>query len=207
MLCAATQPRIQDPALTEHDRHDLRCAAAVAVVAVMQARGDAAGRALPPLGIRGKRYFGLVGERIAAQTGLSAAAMHDVLADAARSVAHDGAPAVAVSCLGELDAAVPPRPAPDAVACLAMLDVYADVLAARDANNALVPTLRRESAALAPAAHALMLARGLDAAGEATAIQHERARVHEAITGGPATVDADDFALCRQLNAVRPAPR
>jgi hypothetical protein len=199
--------------LTAQDRHDVRCAAALAVVAAMQAQGDAAAIALPPLGIRGKRYFGQVGERVSAQTGLSGEALRDVLADAARRVAHDGAPAVAASCLGELDAAVPPRPAPDAVTCLAMLDVYADVLASRDANNALAPTLRRESAALAPAAHALLAARGLDAPGEAHAIAAEHARVHEALTGGPATVDADDFAQCHpskpghRLNDSGPAPR
>jgi hypothetical protein len=206
-LGAATQPQTPGPVLSAQDHHDLRCAAALAVVAVMQTRGEAAAIALPPLGIRGKRYFGLVGERIAAQSGLSGEAMHDILADAARSVAHEGAPAVARSCLGELDAAVPQRPAPDAVACLAMLEVYADVLAARNANDALIATLRREAMALAPAAHALLQARGLDAAREADTLEREHARVREALTGGPAIVDADDFAQCRRLNAGRPAPR
>jgi len=203
LLGAATQPPAPDR-LTGQDRHDVRCAAALAVVAAMQDRGDSAALALPPLGIRGKRYFGLVGERVAAQTGLSGEAVRDVLAEAAHNVAHDGAPAVAASCLGELDTAVPPRPAPDALACIAMLDVYADVLTARDATNALAITLRREAAALAPAAQALLGARGLDASGGAGAIEHEHARVREALNGGPDTVDADDFAQCRRLAATKP---
>jgi hypothetical protein len=190
-------------ALTARQHHDIRCAAAFAVVAVGQTRGNPAALALPPLGIRGKRYLGLVGERVAAQTGLTGEAVRDLLADAARTVAHDGAPVVAAACLGELDGAVPPHPAPDAVACVVMLGVYADVLAARAGDSKLRETLVRESARLAPAAHALLAARGLDPAGEAAAIDTERARVREALNGGPASVDADDFALCRRLAATK----
>ena len=143
LLGAATQPPPPAP-LTEQDRHAIRCAAAFAVTAVAQTRGDAAALALVPLGIRGKRYFGLIGERVAATSGLSGDALRDILAAAARAVALEGAPGVAASCLGELDAAVPPRPVPDAPACLAMLDAYAEVLAMRDPDSALAITLRRE---------------------------------------------------------------
>jgi hypothetical protein len=197
-LCAQTQPAAPAAPLNDHQRHDLRCAAAFAVVAVAQTRGDAAALALPPVGIRGKRYLGLVGERIAAQTGLSGEAVHDLLLGAARDVTHDGAPAVAVACLGELDAAVPPRPAPDAVACLALLGVYADVLATRDRDSATGRALAREAARLDRAAHAMLAARGVD---PAAAIETARARVREALTGGPAVVDADDFNACRRLAA------
>jgi hypothetical protein len=204
-LGAQTQPGVPVAGVpNEHQRHDLRCAAAFAVVAVAQTRGDAAALALPPLGIRGKRYLGLVGEQIAAQTGLSGEAVHDLLAAAARSVAHDGAPGVAAACLGALDSAVPPRPAPDAVTCFALFTVYADVLATRDPADPRAARLRRDSAFLAVMAHALLSGRGVDAAGETAAIEHERARIREALTGGPATIDADDFAQCRHLAAAPP---
>lgn len=198
LLGAATQPASAD-ALTEHQRHDLRCAAAFAVVAVAQTRGDAAALALPPLGLRGKRYLGLVGERVSTETGLSGETVHDLLAAAAKKVAHDGAIAAATACLADLDDVAPPRPAPDAVMCHALLGVYGDVLAARDTDSALGRTLARESATLAPYAHSLLRARGLDPAGETAAIDQHRAQVREALNGGPAVIDADDFAQCRRL--------
>lgn len=199
LLGAATQPPVPPPVFSTQDSHAVRCAAAFAVTAAAQARGDAAAMALPPLGIRGKRYLGLIGERLAEAKALSGEAARDLFTQAARSVVHDGAIGVAKACLGDLDAVVPPRPAPDAVACLAMLDVYAQVLATRSPADPLATRLRRDSASLAPAAHALLGAKGLDAAGEAAAIDHERSRVREALTGGPATLDADDFAQCRHL--------
>lgn len=186
----------QKPADQQH--HDLRCAAAFAVVALAQAHGDASALALPPLGLRGKRYLGLVGERVADETGLSGAAVHDLLAAAAKEVMHDGSVAVATACLADLDHVAPPRPAPDAVTCLALLGVYADVLAARDSDSALGHTLAGEAAGLAPAAGDALRAQGLDAA---AAIEQRRAQVRDALNGGPAGIDADDFAQCRRLAA------
>ena len=204
LLGAATPPAnaVAD-GLTEPQRHDLRCAAAFAVVAVAQSRGDAAALALPPLGLRGKRYLGQVGEQVAAQTGLGGEAVHDLLAAAARAVAHDGAIGVARGCLADLDTRAPPRPAPDAVTCLALLGVYADVLAARDTDSPLGQTLARESARLGPLAHGLLAARGLDRAGEATALAQRRAELRDALNGGPTEIDADDFAQCRSLATAR----
>jgi len=189
-LGAATQPGAPDlTRLTDRHRHDLRCAAAFAVVAAGQARGDAASLALPPLGIRGKRYLGQVGERVAAEADVSGETVRDLLAAEAQRLGQQAAPAAAGSCLGELDAAVPPRPAPDAVDCLAILSTYAEVLATRDPGSALAATLAREAEALAPPARDPATERQIDLA---------RARVREALTGGPATVDADDYTACRR---------
>jgi hypothetical protein len=200
-LVAASAP---EPAITAQDRHDLRCAAAFAVVATLQVRGDQAALALPPLGLRGKRYLGLVGDHLAMQAGLTDAALRDLLEQAARSAGHDGATDIAQSCMADLDSAVPPRPAPEAPACLAMLDIYAQVLAARDRDNPLAARLAREAAGLDAAAQAVLQARGLDAAARTAAIERERERVREALDGGPATLDADDFAQCRRLAAAPP---
>ena len=204
VLVAANQPIPPAvPAITVQDQHDVRCAAAFAVVATLQARGDKNALSLPPLAIRGKRYLGLVGERLATQTGLTGDAVRDLLTQAARSIGPAGAADVARSCLGELDTVVPPRPAPAAPACLAMLDIYAQVLESRDPGDPIVARLRQESAALSAAAHALLQSRGLDDAGQAAAITRERAAVRAALSGGAATLDADDFAQCRQLAAAQ----
>lgn len=185
--------------LNAHQAHDLRCAAAIAVVAAAQANGDAAARALVPLGQRGRRYFAQVGARLADETGMTQPALRDLFADAARSVARDGAIGAAQGCLPDLDAAVPPHPAPDALACLALLEVYAEVLGARGGADPLAPALRSEAAALAPAARALLMARRIDPGAQADAIEHERSRVRSALTGGAGTIDGDDFAACRHL--------
>ena len=200
VLCAAGPPPLPPvPALTLRDHHDLRCAAAFAVVATAQASGNASARALPPLGIRGKRYLGEVGERIAGSAGLSGPAVRDLLAAQAQALAHGNAVAAAISCLGELDDAVPRRPAPDVVTCLALLGIYADVLSARGEQSALAAELARGSARLAAAARSALAARGLDPAGQAAAIDQARTQMRTAITGGAGAIDADDFAQCRRL--------
>lgn len=193
--------------LTAHQRHDLRCAAAFAVVAVAQTRGDRDALALPPLGIRGKRYLGLVGETLVKETGQSAAAVHTLLTEAAAAVAHDGATGVASACLGDLDAVVPPHPPLDTVACAALLGVYADVLAARDDRAALAADLARAAADLERAARAQMATTGLDAPGQAAALALARDRMRAALNGGAGAIDADDFTRCRRLTPSSPAPR
>jgi hypothetical protein len=198
LLGAATPPAPDLSHLTARHRHDLTCAAAFAVVAAAQSRGEARALALPPLNGRGPRYLGLVGERVAAEADLSGEAVHDLLNQAARRAAGDGSGglATATPCLPDLDAALPRRPAPDALACRAMLDVYAQVLAGRDPASPLAATLARESAALGPRADALIAGRGEN---RDAALDRERSRVREALNGGPATIDADDFAACRKL--------
>jgi hypothetical protein len=193
-------PGASGPAvLTARQVHDLRCAAAIAVVAAAQANGNAAARALVPLGQRGRRYFTQVGARLADETGLAQPALRDLFTNAARSVARDGAIGVAQGCLADLDAAVPPHPAPDALACQALLEAYADVLGMRDAADPLAAVLLREAAALAPAARTLLMARRIDPAAQADALERERSRVRSALADGAGTIDADDFAACRHL--------
>jgi hypothetical protein len=142
-----------------------------------------------------------VGERVAGTAGLSGPALRDVLAAEAKALGPGGALAVARSCLGDLDAAVPPRPAPDALTCLALLGVYADVLATREGQGALAAALARQAAQLAGAARGVLAARGIDAAGQEAQIAQARAHVRAAITSGSGEVDADDFAQCRRLAA------
>jgi hypothetical protein len=191
-LCAATQPvsGMADPGkVTPQHTNDMRCAAAFAIVATQQARGDAAAQARPPLGIRGRLYMGQVGERVATEAGLSGEAVRDLLAQAAQRLGPVGAIAAAGPCLGELDAAVPRRAPPGPIDCFAILDTYAQVLAGRDPGSTLAATLRGEAATIAPTAHDPATAQHVDAA---------RARAREALSGGDGTIDSDDFAACRR---------
>jgi len=185
-LGAATQPDLAR--ITPQHTHDIRCAAAFAVVAVAQARGDAAALALPPLGIRGRLFMGQIGQRVATEAGLPGEAVRDLLAGAAQGLGPQGAIAAAGPCLGELDTAVPRRAPPGPIDCFAILDTYAQVLGAREPGSALAATLRAEAAALAPATHDPATERQVDMA---------RARVRDALTSGDGTIDADDFTACR----------
>jgi len=186
-LCAATQPDLTR--LTPRHTHDMRCAAAFAVVAARQASSDPAALALPPLGIRGRSYMGQVGARVAAEAGVSGEAVHDLLASTAQQLGPKGALAAAGPCLGELDAAVPRRAPPGPIDCFAILDWYAEVLTGRDPASALGATLRAEADTLAPTTHDPATDRQVEVA---------RARVRDALTGGDGTIDADDFAACRR---------
>jgi len=101
-------------------RADLHCAAAFALAASEQARGNAAALALPPLATRGKRFFTDTGARAVEQGGMTEAAVRDLLvaevADMQRRVAADPGRALGAEvapCLARLDAAVPPLKAPD----------------------------------------------------------------------------------------------
>lgn len=160
-------------ALAPADARALDCAAAFAVVAVLQTRDDPAVRALPPIERRGRVYFGQAAARIAANTGLGVQAVHDLLATAAQRLGPARAPAMAQSCLVDLDAAVAPVPPPDALACRALLEAYADALVRRDAADPLVADLMRAAARLAPAADGAALdaarRRQRDAPGDAEA--------------------------------------
>jgi len=169
------------------DSAPVRCAAAFAIIADAQARGIVTTPALPPLAQRGKRYMGLIGERLARESGLTGDAVRDALADAARKVAHDGAAGVAATCLPDLDRLVPPRPALGAVTCAALLDVYADVLAARDPADPRIAGLRRDSASFGAAPD-----------------PHEKARISAALADAGGAIDADDYTQCRAMAA---APR
>lgn len=196
LFLAGLLPAAAAAPLTARQSHDLRCAAAFALVAGAQQRGEAEALKLPPLALRGRRYFSAVGERIADEAGLDQAAMRAMLTDQAKSVAAAGVLGVARACLGDLDAVIPPHPAPDAPGCHALLAVYAEVLAARGGADPLTAELSAEAAALAPRA----------APAGAAAIAAAKARVREALTRGTGAIDADDVKACRAMARATHAP-
>ncbi len=92
------------PALSLEQRTALRCAAAFALGAEAQARGDAQAIALPPLAARGREYFVRLSARIMDDTGLP----RDAIAAALKAEAEQ------LVRTGERHSAVPP--------CLVLLD-------------------------------------------------------------------------------------
>ena len=94
------------PELTLDQRTALRCAAAFALGAEAQARGDPQAAELPPLGQRGREYFVRLSARIMDETGLPREAIARVLAQEAETLVRTGQRHAAVPpCLILLDAA------------------------------------------------------------------------------------------------------
>lgn len=84
----------------------LRCAAAFALTAEAQARGDAAATALPPLAGRGREYFVRVSAKLMDELELDRPRLTSLLhGHASRLVESKDATAVARACLPMLDAA------------------------------------------------------------------------------------------------------
>jgi hypothetical protein len=195
----------------EHDS-DLRCAAAIALAASAQAQGDGAASALPPMAVRGKRYFTDVGLRVAQQAGLSAQQVRDILtADVAQlqkagAADPDGALTAAVKpCLARLDAAVPPLKTPDLPQCGAILAIAYEELHARDGMTTAAQDLKTLASVLAAREHEALVATGKsgDEADAAQAQAHD-AMLKEAFdgTGG---VEKYDIGHCYDL--ARPDPK
>ena len=94
------------PSLTLEQRTGLRCAAAFAITAQAQARGDAEATTLPPLAARGREFFVRFSARLMDDTGLDRDAVATLLTTEARALgAQDGAvKQVMPACLMLLDA-------------------------------------------------------------------------------------------------------
>ncbi len=95
-------------------RIDLHCAAAFALAASEQARGNAAALALSPLAESGKRFFADVGTRAVEEGGMTQTAVQDLLVAEVtamqRRIAADPGHALAAEvtpCLARLDPAAP----------------------------------------------------------------------------------------------------
>ena len=126
LLVMVSAPLSAAPTAPADLRADLHCAAAFAITASEQARGSAAALALPPMAVRGKRYFADVGERAVSMGGLTQDAVRNLLttevvqmqrraaADPDKELAAEVKP-----CLPRLDAAVPPLQVPDLAQCAA----------------------------------------------------------------------------------------
>lgn len=96
----------QQPALTLEQRTSLRCAAAFAIIADGQMRGNEVAQAYPPVERRGKEFFVRISARLMDETGMTREQIAALLQAEARALRDDGSlDQVMPACLLLLDAA------------------------------------------------------------------------------------------------------
>ena len=94
-----------DPVLTQEQRAGVRCAAALAILAEGQARGDAAARKWPPMETRAREFFVRTLAQLMDQTGLDRAGINRVTSKEAQDIWDKGElEKVLPSCLVMLEA-------------------------------------------------------------------------------------------------------
>lgn len=197
-------PAAPDPEL----RAELHCAAAFAIAASEQARGSMAALALPPMAVRGKRYFADVGERAVSKGGLSREAVQalltaDVIEMQRRAAADpDGQLAAEVKpCLARLDAAVPPLKVPDLAQCAAILGLAHEEERARDPESAAGRDLQTLAQVLASRARTAFLAGGMGGDSADAALAAAREAMRREAQDQPGGVDTYAIAHCYDLAA------
>ncbi len=105
LAALAAQPATPAPQLSIEQRTGLRCAAAVALVAQAQARGDAEALSLPPLAVRGREFFVRFSAQLMDDTGMTRDAVAGLLAAEAQVLgAGGGVRQVMPACILLLDA-------------------------------------------------------------------------------------------------------
>jgi hypothetical protein len=189
-------------------RADLHCAAAFAVAATEQQRGTRAALALPPMAVRGKRYFADVGERVLRETGLTREAVRDLLvADVAAmqrraTVDPDGELAAEVKpCLARLDAAVPALQIPDLAQCAAILGLAFEEAHAREPLSLATRDLQTLAQVLASRARTAFITGGASGDGADAALAQAREAMRREAQDRVGGVDNYAIAQCYDLAA------
>lgn len=189
-------------------RADLHCAAAFAIAASEQARGSAAALALPPMAVRGKRFFADVGARAVEQGGMTQEAVRDLLvaevtamqrraaADPDRELAAEVRP-----CLARLDAAVPPLQTPDLPQCAAILMLAWEEERAKGPDTTAARDLQTLAQVLTSRAREGLIASGKSGDGADAAIAAARDAMRSEAANRPGGVNNYDIAHCYDLAA------
>lgn len=187
---------------------DLHCAAAFAIAASEQTRGSAAALALPPLAVRGKRFFADVGARAVEQGGMTQAAVRDLLvaevtAMQRRAAANPDTQLAAEvrPCLARLDAAVPPLQTPDLAQCAAILTLAWEEERARGPQGTAVRDLQTLAQVLTTRARAGFIAGGQSSDNADAAVLAARDAIRTEAASRPGGVDNYDIAHCYELAA------
>lgn len=188
-------------------RADLHCAAAFAIAASEQARGSAAALALPPLAVRGKRFFAEAGARAVEQGGLTQEAVRDLLmadvTEMQRRAAADPDRELAAAvkpCLARLDAVVPPLQAPDLAQCAAILTLAWEEERAKGAEAA-ARDLQTLAQVLTTRARAGVIAAGGSGDAADAAVETAREAMRAEAANRPGGVGNYDIARCYDLAA------
>jgi hypothetical protein len=206
-LAAAPSPAragLPDPDL----RIDLHCAAAFAIAATEQARGSEAAMRLPPLAVRGRRFFAEAGTRAVEHGGMTQEAVRDLLvADVSamqRRAAADPDRALVAEvtpCLARLDARVPPLKTPDLSQCAAILTLAWEEERTKAPDGAAARDLQTLAQVLAARAHDAYIAGGMSGDGADAAIETSREAIRKEAATRPGGVDNYDIAHCYELAA------
>ncbi|MEW4448938.1 hypothetical protein [Qipengyuania sp. JC766] len=104
-VLALSAPSAAQPALDLEQQTALRCSAAFAIVAEMQARGEPAAAEYPQLGTRGREFFVRTSARLMDQAGLTRAQVTALLTREAEGLrTNDNLDEVMPACLLLLEA-------------------------------------------------------------------------------------------------------
>lgn len=189
-------------------RADLHCAAAFAIAASEQARGSAAALGLPPLAVRGKRFFADVGARAVEQGGMTQVAVRDLLVGEVREMQRRAAAdpekelaAEVKPCLARLDAAVPPLQTPDMAQCAAILTLAWEEERAKGADSAATRDLQTLAQVLATRARGAQIAAGKTGDQADAAVEAARDAMRAEAANRPDGVNNYDIAHCYDLAA------
>lgn len=189
-------------------RADLHCAAAFAIAASEQARGSAAALVLPPLAVRGKRFFAEAGSRAVEQGGLTQESVRDLLmaevTEMQRRAAADPDRELAAAvkpCLARLDAVVPPLQAPDLAQCAAILTLAWEEERAKGAQGAAARDLQTLAQVLTTRARAAVMAAGGSSDAADAAVETAREAMRAEAANRPGGVANYDIARCYDLAA------
>ncbi|GEO00315.1 hypothetical protein NSE01_21470 [Novosphingobium sediminis] len=204
VTAAPEAPVVPDAAL----RGDLHCAAVFAIAASEQSRGSAAALALPPLAVRGKRFFADVGTRAVEQGGMTQAAVRDLLVAEVtamqRRAAADPDKELAAQvkpCLARLDAAVPPLQTPNLAQCAAILTLAWEEERTKGPESAAARDLQTLAQVLASRARDAQIAAGKSGDGADAAVEEARDAMRKEAANRPGGVDNYDIAHCYDLAA------
>ncbi|MBX9662479.1 hypothetical protein [Novosphingobium sp.] len=204
VTAAPETPAVPDAAL----QADLHCAAAFAIAASEQARGSAAALALPPLAVRGKRFFADVGARAVEQGGMTQEAVRNLLVAEVTAMQRRAATdpnrelvAEVRPCLARLDAAVPPLQTPDLAQCAAILTLAWEEERAKGPEGAAARDLRTLAQVLTARARDGFIASGKSGDGADAAVESAREAMRSEAANRPGGVNNYDIAHCYDLAA------
>ena len=204
VAAAPEAPAVPDAAL----QADLHCAAAFAIAASEQARGSAAALALPPLAVRGKRFFADVGTRAVEQGGMTQEAVRNLLVAEVTAMQRRAATdpnrelvAQVRPCLARLDAAVPPLQTPELAQCAAILTLAWEEERAKGPEGAAARDLRTLAQVLTARARDGFIASGKSGDGADAAVEAAREAMRSEAANRPGGVNNYDIAHCYALAA------
>lgn len=202
--------------LTEEHKAALRCAAAFAVVATEQARGEKEALGYPPLAYRGKEYFVRVSAQVMEQAGLSRETVRGLLVQDVSEMQQQAAafpePAAELRlvmrpCLDRLEKLVAPLKTPDLLECSALFTIAADEIHDREGMTSAAADLKTLATVLTARAREAEIAKGRSGnqADAAIELAHE-SMVKLTAPGAPGGgADAFDIARCYELS--KPSPK